>query len=626
MTRTSWRARLPDLAALLDDPRVHSVLIEPSGATDVRDAAGEVLDLWLAPLPPSVLRAVAKQARELDDESFVFTAVPGVAGPVVQVRRRAGEDQLGLPVELGHLVERALALGASVLVTAPTAAARARGVAMLARAASKSRRVLALPEARLWGTPQLTPAAAELLGQLDHVLVVAGELSGRAAEILASGGPCVAAAPGLEVETAVARLAGQQVAASPGLAHGATVAWIARRFELVLELDAQRVVSLAELHAGPDGALTVLRLVRRLLDGAYEVDLLGSRLEHLLGTELLRPKLSLPGVAATAVARPPRADAEAHARLRTSELSRGPVIVRGSPSTRPSPRKSELPPPPARSDASRALGHTTSTSRPPTSASSPPRVHTPTAVAGRLTSEVSPSRLPGRPPSRPHTPTPLQLSPASALTPLVEPPHLAQSPARAAVSGPSGIREPAADVAEHATAAGAPLGRVGLYDLPDLTADQLVSQSFIVDVNAPEEVDEASAVGELAFDGPTASGEGRAPLERLSTEVALGGATGLGTPMPQVIGFGGSDETMQIPATMLRPPSALRDEAGDSEPPPEPELASLLDEDAAVSPVALDEEDRAGRTAMGSLTAEELEPLRPSTPGRAAPRIRRAKP
>jgi hypothetical protein len=96
--------------------------------------------------------------------------------------------------------------------------------------------------------------------------------------------------------------------------------------------------------------------------------------------------------------------------------------------------------------------------------------------------------------------------------------------------------------------------------------------------------------------------------------------------MPQVIGFGGSDETMQIPATMLRPPSALRGEAGDSEPPSEPELSSLLDEDAAVSPVALDEEDRAGRTAMGSLTAEELEPLRPSTPGRAAPRVRRAKP
>lgn len=619
-TRTPWRARLPDLAALLDDPRVHSVLIEPSGATDVRDAAGEVLDLWLPPLPPSVLRALLRQARHLDDEGFVFAVASGVDGPVIQVRRRAGEDQLGLPVELGHLVERALALGASALVTGPSAAARARGVGMVARAASKSRRALALPEARLWGVPQLGASGVQALGELDHVLLVAGDLGSQAAEVLVSGGPCLASAPGLELESAVARLVGQLSVARPGLGYAAAMGWVARRFDLVLELDAQRVVALAELHAAPDGGLTVLRLVRRLLDGAYEVDLLGSRLEHLLGSELLRPKLSLPGVAATAVARPPRADAEAHERLRTSELGRGPVIVRASPSVRPSLRKSELPPPP-RSEAPRAHGAVGATSRPPTHTPSPARAHTPTAVAGRTTSEVTPPR----PPSRPHTPTPVQASPSSLLTPLVDPPHLAQSPARAAVSGPSGIRESGADVADHATAAGGPLGRVGLYDLPDLTADQLVSQSFIVDVNAPEEVDEASAVGELAFDGPTASGEGRAPLERLSTEVARGGS-GLGAPLPQVIGFGGADETMQIPATMLRPPSTLRDEAGDSEPPSEPELPPLLDDDEVVSPVALDEEDRAGRTAMGSLTAEELEPLRPPTPSRAAPRIRRAKP
>lgn len=615
MTRSSWRARLPDLAALLDDPRVHSVLLEPSGATDVRDAAGEPLDLWLPPLPPSALRALLRRARDLDDESFVFVASAGVEGPVVQVRRRAGEDQLGLPAELGHLVERAMVLGASLLVTAPTAAARARGVGMVARAARRSRRVLALGEARLWGAPQIGAAGALALGEADHVFVVTGDLLGPAVEVALGAAPCLASAPGLALEAAVIRALGHVATARPGLSYGAAMGWIAQRFDLVLELDAQRVVSLAELHAAPDGALTVLRLVRRLLDGAYEVDLLGSRLEQLLGAELLRPKLSLPGVAATAVARPPRPDADAHERLRASETGRGPVIVRASPSARPSPRKSELPPPPLRREGGPGLG--SSVSRPPTHAASPPRAHTPTAHEGRRASDVM-----SRPPSRPHTPTPVQVAPSSVLTPLVEPPHLAHSPARAAVSGPSGIREPSADVAEHATAAGAPLGRVGLYDLPDLTADQLVSQSFIVDVNAPEEVDEASAVGELAFDTPMSPGEGRAPLERLSTEVAFGG--GLDAPMPQVIGFGGADVTMQIPATMLRPPS-LREDAGDSEPPPEPELSLLLDDDV-VSPVALDEDDRAGRTAMGSLTAEELEPLRPPTPGRVAPRIRRAKP
>lgn len=616
MTRTSWRARLPDLAALLDDPRVHSVLLESSGATDVRDAAGEPLDLWLPPLPPAALRALLRRARDLDDESFVFVATSGVEGPVIQVRRRAGEDQLGLPVELGHLAERAMTLGASVLVTAPTAAARARGVGMLARVARRSRRVLALPEARLWGAPQLGVSGALALGEVDHALVVTGDLLGPAVEVVLGGGPCLSSAPGLTLEAGVSRVLGHLATARPGLAHGAAMGWIAQRFELVLELDAQRVVSLAELHAAPDGALTVLRLVRRLPDGAYEVDLVGSRLEQLFGAELLRPKLSLPGVAATAVARPPRADADANDRLRASETGRGPVIVRASPSTRPSPRKSELPPPPPRREGAPGLG--SSVSRPPTHAASPPRAHTPTAFDGRRASEVM-----SRPPSRPHTPTPVQAATSSVLMPLVEPPHLAQSPARAAVSGPSGIREPSADVAEHATAAGAPLGRVGLYDLPDLTADQLVSQSFIVDVNAPEEVDEASAVGELAFDTPMSAGEGRAPLERLTTEVAIGGVGGLDAPMPQVIGFGGADVTMQIPATMLRPPS-LRGELGDSEPPPEPELPSL--DDDVVSPVALDEEDRAGRTAMGSLTAEELEPLRPPTPGRVAPRIRRAKP
>lgn len=621
MTRTSWRARLPDLAALLDDPRVHSVLLEPSGATDVRDAAGEPLDLWLPPLPPAMLRALLRRARDLDDESFVFVATAGVEGPVIQVRRRAGEDQLGLPTELGHLVERAMVLGASVLVTAPTAAARARGVGMVAHAARRSRRVLALPEARLWGAPQLGAAGAVALAEVDHVLVATGDLLGPAVDVVLGGGPCLVSAPGLALEAAVIRALGHVAAARPGLSYGAAMGWIAQRFDLVLELDAQRVVSLAELHAAPDGALTVLRLVRRLADGAYEVDLLGSRLEQLLGAELLRPKLSLPGLAATAVARPPRPDADAHERLRASETGRGPVIVRASPSARPSPRKSELPPPPLRRDGGPGLG--SSVSRPPTHAAShapthaasPARAHTPTTHEGRRASDVQ-----SRPPSRPHTPTPVQVAPPSVLMPLVEPPHLAQSPARAAVSGPSGIREPSADVAEHATAAGAPLGRVGLYDLPDLTADQLVSQSFIVDVNAPEEVDEASAVGELAFDTPMSAAEGRAPLERLSTEVAFGG--GLDVPMPQVIGFGGADVTMQIPATMLRPPS-LRGEAGDSEPPPE--LPPLLD-DEVVSPVALDEDDRAGRTAMGSLTAEELEPLRPPTPGRVAPRIRRAKP
>lgn len=618
-SRTSWRARLPDLAALLDDPRVHAVLVEPSGPADVRDAAGERLDLWLPALAPSLLRGLTRRPQALDDEGFVFTAIACASGPALHVRRRASEDQLGLPAELAHLVGRSLALGASMLVTAPTVGARAIGTTMLSRAA-RGRRLLALPGAREEQALIVERAGLEALA-VDHALLVAGELGAGSASVLRAAVPCIASAPGLDLESGVARLLGQLASELPGASHATLAGWLARRFDLVLELDAHKVVALAELHAATDGGLTTLRLMRRANDGAFEVDLLGSRIEHLLGgTDVPRPKLSVPGVAPTTVARPPaRLEPEPLAGLvpggerpRPSDVSRTPVIVRAGNGTRTYPVRRSDPPAPL--------------------------------AIGRL-----------EPPLRPSRGSSVGPPPSSRLTPLVDPPALGTGPHRAAISGHSGIRADLAEGGDLATASSPPMGRVGLEDLSDLTADQLVSHSFIVDVGAPppgRELDslddEASAVGMLAFDEAgrdlsfdehTASGlDGlqppsearpppdrappdrapleRAPLERLSTEVADGSHGSLLSPLPKVIGFGGSDETMQIPATLLRPPSSLLVES-QSEDPPEP-----LDD--AVAPSPLDDDDRAGRTAMGTLAQDDAPP--PARPATSRPRIRRAKP
>ncbi len=609
--RTSWRARLPDLAALLDDPRVQAVLIEPSGPADVRDAAGERLDLWLPPPAPALLRSLTRSPRALDDEGFVFTSIACASGPALYVRRRAGDDQLGLPAELAHLIGRSLALGVSMLVVAPTVGARALGASMLARAA-RGRRLLALPAAADAQALTVEPAAVESLA-VDHALLLAGELGEGAGIVLRSGVPCIGSVAGLDLESGVARLLGRLASETPGAPHATLAGWVARRFDLVLELDAHKVVALAEVHAAADGALTTLRLMRRAADGAFEVDLLGSRIEHLLGTDVPRPKLSVPGIGPTTVARPPaRLEPEPllpSDRPRPSEVSRTPVIVRAGNGGRTYPvRRSDAPPP---------------------------------LTGARLD-----------PPLRPARGSSVGPPPSSRLMPLVDPPPLGAGPHRAAVSGHSGIRADLAEAADLATATAPPLGRVGLDDLSELTADQLVSHSFIVDVGAPppDPEDEASAAGILAFDDVgrdlgfdehTASGleanalgrepsrralpevgpidrpaergiAERAPLERLSTEVADGSHGSLLSPLPSlVIGGGGGDETMQIPAKLLRPPSSLLIEAS----------AEL---DAPVEPSPLDDEDRAGRTAMGTLAQDEGPP--PARPATGRPRIRRAKP